>query len=168
MFTSTDKTIQGLRTISGAQPSVSQAEASQLTSLSAQELKTFVTCRVKLQLRLDKGQDNVGFAAKSFGAVSVSGQCRLILFPGGKFLLAIGYFGQLALHRIELDNGAPNSVDVLFGRSSCPPRHRPPQCSFSTKYPGKTSPLPSHLLILPSGVIPPRTQRSADLEHRLT
>ena len=39
---------------------------------------------------------------------------------------------------------------TLFGRSACSQRRRPPQCSFSTKYQGRTSPLPSHLLVLPS------------------
>ena len=75
------------------------------TSLSTQELGTFVTRRIELQLRLDTGQDNVGFTAKGFGEVRVPGPRRFIFLPGGKFLLTVRYFGQLALHRIKLDTG---------------------------------------------------------------
>ena len=127
-----------------------------LSSLSARELKAFVTCRVKLQLRLDKGQDNIGFAAKGFGIVPVPGPCRLILLPGGKFLLAIGYFGQLALHRIELDNGRvslPVMTSTQLGRCIVWKVQLPITTSSSPMLvlnPGKTSPLPPHLLVLPS------------------
>ena len=72
-----------------------------LTSLSAQELKTFVTGRVKLRLRWDKRDHQIkkDFATKSL--VGVSGVPQLRLLPGGKSVLVIDNHGNVALHRIE-------------------------------------------------------------------
>ena len=70
-----------------------------LTSLSAQELKSFVTGRVKLRLRWDKGDDENGFAAKHL--IGIPGVRQLRLLPGGKSVLVIDNYGGVALHRIE-------------------------------------------------------------------
>ena len=72
-----------------------------LTSLSTQELKTFVTGRAKLRLRWDKRDYQIkkDFAAKSL--IRIPGVRRLRLLPGGKSVLVIDNHGNVALHRIE-------------------------------------------------------------------
>jgi len=72
-----------------------------LTSLSAQELKTFVTGRVKLRLRWDK--DDGDFVTN--GLVGISGVCELRLLPGGKSMVVVGNRGGVTLRRIELEDG---------------------------------------------------------------
>ena len=74
-----------------------------LTSLSAQELKTFVTGRVELRLRWDKGDNENGLTMK--GLTGIPGMGELNLLPGGKSLLVIGDRGDVTLHRIELEGG---------------------------------------------------------------
>ena len=75
-----------------------------LTFLSAPELHTLVTGRIKLRLRqnLRHGKD-VGFAEK--GLVGIGAVCNLTLLPGGKSLLAIDSRGGVTLRRIELRDG---------------------------------------------------------------
>jgi hypothetical protein len=73
------------------------------TSLSALELKNIVTGRIKLQLRWDKSETNLGFTTK--GLLGIPRVCRFMLLPGGKSLLAIDNRGGLTLRRIELDHG---------------------------------------------------------------
>ena len=72
-----------------------------LTSLSVQELKTFVTGRVKLRLRWDKRDYQIkkDFTAKSL--IRIPGVRRLRLLPGGKSVLVIDNHRSVALHRIE-------------------------------------------------------------------
>ena len=72
-----------------------------LTSLSTQELKTFVTGRAKLRLRWDKRDYQIkkDFAAKSL--IRIPGVRRLRLLPGGKSVLVIDSRDEVALHRIE-------------------------------------------------------------------
>lgn len=74
-----------------------------LASLSTRELKTLVTGRARLRLRMENGHDNLGFAAK--GLITIPARCDLILLPGGKHLLVIQYNGAIALRRIELKDG---------------------------------------------------------------
>lgn len=74
-----------------------------LTSLSVQELKSFVTGRIKLRFRWDDDRNDLGFAAK--GSVAIQKVRHLILLPGGKSLLAFDDRGGLALHRVELGDG---------------------------------------------------------------
>ena len=74
-----------------------------LTSLLAQELKTFVTRWAKLRLRWDTDNEDLGFNSK--GLLSIPGGCRLKLLPGGKSLLVIDSRGGVSLRRIELGNG---------------------------------------------------------------
>ncbi|KAF9653264.1 hypothetical protein BDM02DRAFT_3265514 [Thelephora ganbajun] len=74
-----------------------------LTSLPAQELKTFVTGRVKLCLRWDKGADEDGFVTK--GLIELPGVCHLKLLPGGKSLLVIDNRGGVTLRNIRLGDG---------------------------------------------------------------
>lgn len=74
-----------------------------LTSLSAEELKNFVTGRVKLRLRWDKDDNENGFAAE--GLIGIPGVCQLRLLPGGKFMLIIDSRGGVTLHRIKLEDG---------------------------------------------------------------
>lgn len=74
-----------------------------LTSLSAQELKSFVTGWIKLRLRWGHDQTNLGFATK--GVVGIPRVCRLMLLPGGKSLLVIDGRGGLAIRRVELELG---------------------------------------------------------------
>ena len=70
-----------------------------LTSLSAQELKSFVTGRVKLLLRWDKGDNENGFATEHL--IGIPGERQLRLLPWGKSVLVIDNYGGVALHRIE-------------------------------------------------------------------
>ena len=74
------------------------------TSLSAPELQTLVTGRIKLPLHQDlkRGKD-VGFTVK--GLVGIDAICNLTLLPGGKSLLAIDSRGGVTLRRIELRDG---------------------------------------------------------------
>lgn len=74
-----------------------------LISLSAQELKTFVTCWVKLRLRWDKRDDENGFVEK--GLIELPGVNELRLMPGGRSVLVIGSRGGVTMRRIELDDG---------------------------------------------------------------
>ena len=74
-----------------------------LTSLSAQELKTFVTGRVKLRLRWDKGDNENGLITK--GLTGIPGMRGFNLLPGGKSLLVVGDRGDVTLWRIELEGG---------------------------------------------------------------
>ena len=74
-----------------------------LASMSAQELKTFVTGRAKLRLRLKNGANDLGFAAR--GVTAIPGICIPMLLPGGKLLLAMDYSEGTTLRRIELEDG---------------------------------------------------------------
>ena len=74
-----------------------------LTSLSTQELKTFVTGLVKLRLRWDKDGNENGFAAKS--TTGVPGISELKLLPGGKSVLFIDSRGGVEMRRIKLEDG---------------------------------------------------------------
>ena len=74
-----------------------------LASLSAQELKSFVTGQIKLRLRWDTNRDDLGFAAK--GLTRIVDARHLCLLPGGKTLLAFDNRGSVALRRVELVDG---------------------------------------------------------------
>ena len=88
-----------------------------LTSLSTQELKTFMTGRAKLRLRWGKDEGENRFAAK--GLVEVSGIRRLWLLPGGKSALIIDHHGGVTLHRVELDDSRaslPIVANIRYGQ----------------------------------------------------
>ena len=74
-----------------------------LASLSAQELKSFVIGQIKLRLRWDTNQDDLGFAAR--GLARIVDVRNLCLLPGGKTLLAFDNRGSITLRRIKLVDG---------------------------------------------------------------
>ena len=74
-----------------------------LTSLSTQELKTFVTRRAKLRLRWGKDDGENGLVTK--GLVGIFGIRMLWLLPGGRSVLVIDNRRGLTLRRVELDDG---------------------------------------------------------------
>jgi hypothetical protein len=97
-----------------------------LTSMSAKELKTFVTGRTKLRLRLKNGPNNHGFAAR--GVTVIPGICIPMLLPGGKHLLSMDYCEGTTLRRIELEDGQASlpvvariklDQQMLLGAESC-------------------------------------------------
>ena len=75
-----------------------------LSSLSVQELQTFVMGRAKLRRRFNEGDKNLDFAAK--GVAHIPGRCDFLLLPGGRSLLAINSKGgNMTLHKIRLEDG---------------------------------------------------------------
>ena len=104
-----------------------------LASLSAQELKTFVTRRTRLRLRWDKDAKEDDFAA--MGLVEFHGVEDLRLLPGGKSMLVISNFEGATLCRIEMhedrvslpvvaklprNRSAPQQWQLLTAMSPCP------------------------------------------------
>ena len=90
-----------------------------LTSLSTQELKTFVTGVVKLRLRWDKEGDELGFAAKA--VIGVPGISELKLLPGGKSLLFIDGRGGVEMCRIKLEVGQvslPRAANIKYDQKT--------------------------------------------------
>ncbi|KAF9793490.1 hypothetical protein BJ322DRAFT_132105 [Thelephora terrestris] len=73
-----------------------------LTSLSTWELKTLVTGRTKLRLRLNDDHDDLGFARK--GMTIIPEHCNLLLLPGGKYLIVVQFNDIITLRRIELED----------------------------------------------------------------
>lgn len=74
-----------------------------LPSLTAQELKTFVTGIIKLRLRWDNDSDENRFAEK--GVIGVPGACELKLLPGGRSVIFIDGHGVVKMCRIQLRGG---------------------------------------------------------------
>ena len=87
-----------------------------LPSLSAQELKTFVTGRVKLRLRWNKDAKENDFAA--MGLVEVPGVEDLRLLPGGKSMLIMSHCEGATLRRVKFEDGRVSlPVVAKFPRS---------------------------------------------------
>jgi hypothetical protein len=75
-----------------------------LSSLSVQELQTFVMGQAKLRRRFNEGYKNLGFTAE--GVTEIPGRCTIMLLPGGRSLLAVNSKGgNMTLHRIRLEDG---------------------------------------------------------------
>jgi hypothetical protein len=100
------------------------------TSLTAQELKNIVTGRIKLRLRWDKGETDLGFTTK--GLLGIPRACRFMLLPGGKSLLVIDNRGGLTLRRIELDHDRVSLPVVVNFKSEEWLPHEPGQNKLLT------------------------------------